>query len=59
MRITLEVIVAEDPANEFDLNHRQVVEDLKNRLEVMRRIGGPTLDGGLAGGFTVTQVREV
>jgi len=59
MRITLEVVVAEDPANEFDLNHHQVVEDLKARLEVMRRIGGPTLDGGLAGGFTVTQVREV
>lgn len=59
MRITLEVTVAEDPGNEFDLNHRQVVEDLKNRLEVMRRIAGPTLDGGLAGGFTVTNVREV
>lgn len=59
MRITLEVSVAEDPANEFELNHRQVVEDLKNRLEAMRRIGGLTLDGGIAGGFTVTQVREV
>jgi hypothetical protein len=59
MRITLEVIVAEDPANEFDLDHRQVVEDLKNRLEVMRRVGGPTLDGGVAGGFTIVRVREV
>jgi hypothetical protein len=59
MRITLEVAVAEDPDNEFDLNHRQVVEDLKARLEVMRRIPGATLDGGIAGGFTVTSVREV
>jgi hypothetical protein len=59
MRITLEVVVAEDPANEFDLNHRQVVEDLKNRLQVMRRIPGLTLGGEPAGGFTITQVREV
>lgn len=59
MRITIEVTVKEDPDNEFDLNHRQVVEDLKHRLEVMRRVGGPTLDGGTAGGFTITNVREV
>ena len=59
MRITIEVTVAEDPANEFDLNHRQVVEDLKNRLEVMRRIGGFNLNGEPVGGFTITNVREV
>lgn len=59
MRITLEVTVTEDPANGFDLNHRQVVEDLKNRLEVMRRIPGLTLNGDPAGGFTITNVREV
>jgi hypothetical protein len=59
VRITLEVTVAEDPDNAFDLNHRQVVEDLKARLEVMRRIPGVTLDGEPAGGFTVTNVREV
>lgn len=58
MRITLEVVVAEDPANEFDLNHRQVVEDLKARLEVMRRVVDFS-SGKPVGGFTVTQVREV
>lgn len=58
MRITIEVTVEEDPANAHDLNHRQVVEDLKDRLKVMRRVPVDS-DGQIAGGFTVTNVREV
>lgn len=59
MRITIEVTVEEDPSNEFDLSRQQVVEDLKNRLEVMRRIGGFNLNGEPVGGFTIMNVREV
>lgn len=59
MRITIEVTVQEDPANVHDLNHRQVVEDLKDRLKIMRRVVGFNLEGEPVGGFTVTNVREV